>query len=142
MSHKLYNDLRDLQDKITLYFSECDVSRRPYTVAGLAHALGVSRGTLLKYQRKDGYDQFHEAIEGAKQKIEAYVEEQLFLGKPSGPIFNLKNNFKGWMDKSVSEISGPDGGAIDVKYGESENLKELRTLGDQLLKEIAMKKKR
>lgn len=69
---------------------------KPYTVSGLAVFLGTNRMTLLNYQEKDG---FFYTIKKAKAIIEAYVEERLFQGKATGPIFNLKNNFPGWKEK-------------------------------------------
>lgn len=44
--------------------------------------------------------EFSHTIKEAKEKCEAYAEEQLFIGKnPHGVQFALKNNFE-WRDKT------------------------------------------
>jgi len=104
----------DLQKAIDEYFNYCDnrlvqgydnktneqfayISPEPYTMAGLAYNLGLSRKQLLVY--KNRY-QFGNAIKDARRKVEMDVERRLMEGKAqTGAIFNLKNNF-GWKDKS------------------------------------------
>lgn len=74
------------------------VQKRPYTITGMAVALGTTRETLLDYEAKYG-DEFSDTIKRAKEMCHAYAEESLFVGKnPTGAIFNLKNNWK-WEDK-------------------------------------------
>lgn len=79
----------------------------PLTITGLALALGTTRETLLRFESGD-YDSdesalkmrnFSDTIKAAKQKIENYVERQLFRDKNvTGVIFNLKNNYA-WKDE-------------------------------------------
>lgn len=71
---------------------------KPYTMSGLALAIGVSRQTLVNYAAKDEY---FDTIKKARQKCEAYLEEGMISGKLStvGTIFNAKNNY-GWKDKT------------------------------------------
>jgi hypothetical protein len=70
---------------------------RPYTITGLALALGTSRQTLVNYE---GRGAFFDAIKEAKLRCENYVEEGLFKGDvpPAPGIFNLKNNYE-WKDE-------------------------------------------
>lgn len=69
----------------------------PYTMSGLARYLGVDRGTLLSYSKKD---EFYSTIRAAKAKIEEDVETRLLEGKAAtGAIFALKNNH-GWVDQT------------------------------------------
>lgn len=85
---------------------------RPYTISGLANALKTNRQTLLNYEDNEEY--FY-TITQAKSKCEQYAEEQLFLAKSSsGPAFNLKNNYSGWKDKSEQELTGANGGPIEL----------------------------
>ena len=91
----------ELKEKIDKYFADCDEKGKPYTVSGLAVALGTTRRTLLDYEEKD---EFFHTIKNAKAKIEAYNEEMLYNKNipTTGVIFNLKNNY-GWKDKQEIE---------------------------------------
>ena len=96
-----YKSVEDMQRDIEKYFAECDEKQKPYTVSGLAYALGTTRRTLLDYQEKD---EFSHTIKKAKTKIELFNEEMLYSKDVSttGVIFNLKNNY-GWKDKQEIE---------------------------------------
>ena len=108
-----YERVEDMEEVINEYFKKCDSAEMPYTVSGLALALGMTRETLLRYEEKDI---FSDTIKRAKQKIEEYVETRLFVsGIATGVIFNLKNNF-GWKDKTEVEQSGEMNNTITVKF--------------------------
>lgn len=96
-----YNSVEEMQNDIEKYFAECDEKQKPYTVSGLAYALGTTRRTLLDYQEKDEYSH---TIKSAKAKIEMFNEEMLYSKDVSttGVIFNLKNNYN-WKDKQEIE---------------------------------------
>jgi hypothetical protein len=90
-------------------------SQRPYTLSGLARALGVNRTTLLNYQDPAHYSE--EIAEEVRQEIlntlrlararcEEYAESQLFEGNANGAKFNLTNNYDRWTDKTVQEHEG------------------------------------
>ena len=98
---KKYESAEAMQKDIDKYFADCDEKGRPYTVSGLAYALGTTRRTLLDYQEKDD---FSHTIKNAKTKIELFNEEMLYSKDVSttGVIFNLKNNY-GWKDKQEIE---------------------------------------
>lgn len=74
---------------------------KPYTITGLAMALGTSRETLINYEKRD---EFFDTIKAAKIRVEQYWELQLLGNHATGPIFNLKNNY-GWKDKTEQDIT-------------------------------------
>ncbi len=127
-----YKTREALQAKIDEYFDSCWVDKitqvtdkdgnitesnvryqnRPYTIMGLALALGMTRETLCQYA-KDG--RFSDIVKKAKQTVEMYVEEMLLEGKnAAGPIFWLKNHAE-YRDKTEQEHTGKDGGPIQVQ---------------------------
>ncbi len=89
------------------YFKQCDVDGRNYTMSGLAQALGMSRKTLVNYEKKE---LFYSLIKNAKQIVETQLEEKVIDKKEYclGQIFNLKNNY-GWKDqqeiKTTNEVN-------------------------------------
>jgi DNA-binding XRE family transcriptional regulator len=67
--------------------------QQPYTMAGLAHRLGLSRQALMEY-KKDRGDKFGDTIKAARAIVEEFNERLLLSGKyATGAIFNLKVNF-------------------------------------------------
>lgn len=112
---KAYTDVEIMQQKIDSYFDSCFepkrdkegkilrdfdgsaimVQTKPFTLSGLALALDIDRRTLLNYSKDD---KFFPTIKKARNKIEAFLEEQLITNGGTGVIFNLKNNY-GWKDK-------------------------------------------
>ena len=96
-----YKSVAAMQKDIDKYFADCDEKQKPYTVSGLAYALGTNRQTLINYEEKQ---EFFDTIKSAKAKIELFNEEMLYSKDVSttGVIFNLKNNY-GWKDKQEIE---------------------------------------
>lgn len=91
-----FKSVKELQDKIDAYFSECEKKSRPLTITGLALALDCDRDTLLNYGKREEY--FGTLIK-ARLMCQNYAEEFLFSGKNvAGAIFNLKNNYS-WRDR-------------------------------------------
>lgn len=65
--------------------------QQPYTMAGLARRLGLSRQGLMEYKAKN---EFSDTIKAARAKVEEFNERLLLSGKyATGAIFNLKVNF-------------------------------------------------
>lgn len=114
-----YKTVEEMQVKIDEYFKDCDgayvkdgegnlltdkhghpvkTKPRPYTITGLALALGFTgRQALLNYEDKP---EFIDTIRKAKARVEQYAEERLFdRDGANGAKFNLSNNFKGWTEK-------------------------------------------
>lgn len=86
---------------------EIMTEQRPYTMSGLARALGLSRQALLEYSQREKYG---DSIQAAKDRCQEYAESQLFGPYANGAKFNLINNYQGkyqpWAEKQ--EISGPN----------------------------------
>ncbi|MCR4282797.1 MAG: DNA-packaging protein [Bauldia sp.] len=96
----------EMEPLVDSYFAECDTAEpaRPYTIPGLAQALGfVDRQSLLDYAEKP---EFSCTIKAAKLRVETQRSEKLVagVGNVTGMIFDLKNNF-GWRDKTEHELS-------------------------------------
>lgn len=75
------------------YFDECTENGEPLTFAGLAHALGFARTESLRdYCTKDTLKEFHDAMNRACLRVEAYMEKRLYDKNCNiaGPIFALK----------------------------------------------------
>lgn len=114
----LYTKVEDLQAIIDEYFDFCDnriqqvyspksdsvievVNPAPYTMAGLARRIGMSRETLAQYAKQD---QFSDAIKAARARVQEDVEVRLMEKNATGAIFNLKNNF-GYKDQTQTDLT-------------------------------------
>ena len=122
---KKFKTVEELQELIDTYFDSCfevdtktgvTYQSRPFTVSGLAYALGTSRQTLMRYEKE--FTEYSDTILLAKARIEQYAEEQLFkLRNPNGAIFALKNNWRGWEDSTTNKLIGDkDQDAIQVEH--------------------------
>lgn len=99
-----FKTVKELQELIEKYFRDCKRQKRPYTITGLAIALDTTRDVLLDYENV--YPQYSNTVKKAKQKCENFAEEKLFGNtQVAGAIFNLKNNYKNWKDRSELEIT-------------------------------------
>ncbi len=131
-----FKSAEDLQMAIDAYFSECDArtkkelvkykdytelvdvpNPKPYTVEGLASHLGVDRGTLINYSKREDF--FH-TIARAKEKILAnLIERGLDKSNDGGMTkFNLINNY-GFRDKHEDENKEITVRIIDETEGDS-----------------------
>ena len=107
MSNNIRFTADDIENKINDYFNYCNENSKPFTMSGLALFLDCSRTTLYNYDKElvkfkdiseDDKQRILNSVKRAKRMVEAYQEEQLFIGKsPVGTIFSLKNNFN-WKD--------------------------------------------
>lgn len=101
----------EMEPIIEAYFAECDAADVPYTIPGLALALGFSsRETFLDYENRSGFTYM---VKRAKLRIEGQLARELVTrpGDVADIISDLKNNF-GWKDSQEHTHTGPDGGAI------------------------------
>ena len=114
----LYNNCLDLDMDCELYFESCffevdewgDITDElrekpiPYTITGLALALGTDRATLVRYGKKED---FYNTIKKHKLRVENDYEIALRRKGTAGEIFGLKNF--GWKDKTERDlnVSGP-----------------------------------
>ena len=115
-----YKTVAELEAAIDEYFAWCDNRTKsvyikdmgdniemsdpaPYTMSGLAYALGINRRTLLDYSKRD---KFLPTVKRARERVEADVETRMSDKNTFTPglIFNAKNNF-GWVDKTEVDQS-------------------------------------
>lgn len=109
---RLYETPEEMEPAIEAYFTECDEGDRPYTVPGLARALGFAdKQSLIDYA---GRAEFSFTIKAAKARIEEQRAEALVTRQSGhvGLIFDLKNNF-GWKDQQDIDVKS-DGKAINL----------------------------
>ena len=112
-----YKSKEEIEEKIDAYFKQCEgevlkvarlaglssctifSTRTKRQVGAFGRWLGFStRLSLLNYQ---GKKEFMNTITRAKARVEAYAEERLFdRDGSSGAQFSLRNNFKGWTEKT------------------------------------------
>jgi hypothetical protein len=114
-----FKNVEELEAAIDAYFDYCDnrlkqvhskegesyaiANPEPYTMSGLAYALGVDRKTIINYQRKDEY--FH-TINRARARVEADIDRRMNDKETFTPglIFNAKVNF-GWIDQTNIDVT-------------------------------------
>ena len=121
------DEQEEMQAVIDAYFESCDANDKPYTIPGLARALGFgSRNAINRYLKRP---EFKDIISSARLRIEEQRTEQLITqNNPTGKIFDLKNNF-GWKDQSevqqttqITEVRRvilqPGEKVMDVDYDE------------------------
>jgi len=80
------------------------------TMSGLAYHLDMDRKSLLNYSKDE---KFFPTIKKARERVHKALEQRLYGNNVTGIIFNLKNNF-GWKDVKATEISGADGGPVEI----------------------------
>ncbi|WOI85983.1 terminase small subunit [Rhodococcus qingshengii] len=78
--------------------------QKPYTVSGLARALGMSRETLVQYKKNE---KFSDSILPAYERCHEFAETQLYSRNASGASFSLKNNW-GWKDRQEVDHTTKD----------------------------------
>jgi hypothetical protein len=104
-----YASPEDMQRDIDAYFAQCNAENPPL-ISGLAYHLDMTTESLRRYRDND---QFSAVVKKARQRVEMAVEMRLHGNSPTGAIFWLKNNAD-YRDKHESEVSGPNGGPIQV----------------------------
>ncbi len=106
-----FQSITALREAVDAYFVMCDDEKRPYTIAGLAHALDTTRNTLLRMQagdyiiKNEDEQAFVNTINRAKSRCLVRTEERALTGVYNSGIsqFILKNNF-GYKDLQTHEI--------------------------------------
>lgn len=86
-----------MQRAFDKYFKRQDKEKRPYTVVGIAIAVGLTRKGLCEY---NAYPEFSATLMHAKARIEEQRSESLVEAgsQVNGIKFDLENNF-GWSTK-------------------------------------------
>lgn len=88
-----YKSSQELEMCISDYFKKCQHERLVPGICGLASYLGITRKTLLNYEKNTELVDYADVVERAKTVIEAYNEQILYSKNNSGAQFILKNNF-------------------------------------------------
>ena len=136
MSNNIRFTADDIENKINDYFNYCNENSKPFTMSGLALFLDCSRTTLYNYDKElvkfkdiseDDKLRILNAVKRAKRMVEAYQEEQLFIGKsPVGTIFSLKNNFN-WKDSQEINNNTNISAVNPIQQLSTEEIKQLLT---------------
>lgn len=123
--HRKFETPEQMQKAIDAYFDKCDnavewvatkvgpmeiPSPDPYTIEGLAVALGMSRQSLLNYSKEERFDGlFVDTIMCAKTRVLNSIVTGSIKGRfnANASNFNLKNNF-GYTEKQEVGISDAD----------------------------------
>lgn len=105
---KRYKTVKEIEEAIESFFSDKIRLAKPFTIQGLALALGFnSRQSLLNYEGyTDEKDKpFLDTIKRAKLRIEENKVEGMILGEynTTAIIFDLKNNH-GHKDKTEVDL--------------------------------------
>jgi hypothetical protein len=100
----------ELKLKLEEYFK--DKTNKPYSVLELCSFLHITPETLSNWTENPETELCQLAID-AKLKIAAGWEKGELA--PALGIFLLKNHMK-YKDKHEQELSGKDGGAIEIEY--------------------------
>lgn len=95
----MYPSARMMQDAVNDYFDRCEINDKPPTMAGMALSLGFSTVASLNAYSDYG-DDYKRVVESARTRVEAYLSEQLIVGKnAAGPLASLRQQHQGWEDK-------------------------------------------
>ena len=134
MSNKAKFTADDIEQKVEDYFNYCNENNKPFTMSGLALFLDCSRMTLYQYENElikfnniseEDKKRIIDTVKRAKRMVEAYQEEQLFIGKsPVGTIFSLKNNFN-WKDSQEINNNTNISAVNPIQQLSTEEIKQL-----------------
>lgn len=112
---RLYDDPESFAQKADDYFAFVEEAGKRPTVSGLSYYMGFEDRDGFSNYASYGPD-YSRTVKRAKLRMEddrtqALIDKGTFT---PGQIFDLKNNF-GWKDKTEQELSGPDGGPVQVQ---------------------------
>lgn len=119
---KKYKTVQGLQQKVDSYFDLCASNTKikyikgeevevdnpiPPTVEGLCSHLRITRKTLWNYENAEGYEDYHEIVAIAKQRINAELLKMgLMFEAHSGLVqFIFKSTVQGYEDKSSLDVT-------------------------------------
>lgn len=109
-----YKNSIELEDKISEYFKNCQHNRIVPGICGLANYLGVTRNTILNYEKNSDLPDYNDVIARARTAIEAFNEQILYTKNNIGAQFILKNNFGYNAEQKTHNINEN----IDIPYEE------------------------
>lgn len=109
-----YQNADELEKHINFYFKYCQHNRLVPGICGLANWLGITRKTLLNYEKKSELEDYNEVVQRAKTTIEAYNEQILYCKNNSGAQFIMKNNFGYNAEQKTHNVNEN----VDISYEE------------------------
>jgi len=112
---RLYQDHASFVAKVDEYFASLETNGKRPTLAGLSYFMDFEdRETFVRYAEYD--DDFSRTVKQTRMRIEDDRWQSLIDkgGFTPGLIFDLKNNH-GWKDKTEQELTGADGGPVQVQ---------------------------
>ena len=109
-----YQNAQELENEINEYFKMCQHERQIPGICGLANYLGLSRNTLLRYEKDSDKEDYNEVIERARTTIESVNEQILYSKNNSGAIFIMKNNFGYNAEQKTHNVNE----IVDIPYEE------------------------
>ncbi len=109
-----YQNAQELENEINQYFKMCQHERQIPGICGLANYLGLSRNTLLRYEKDSDKEDYNEVIERARTTIESVNEQILYSKNNSGAIFIMKNNFGYNAEQKTHNVNE----IVDIPYEE------------------------
>lgn len=92
------------------FCQECEENKRTPTIAGLCRKMGITPRTLYNYEARD---EFSFEVNAVRLRISEVWEARLIGSGTAGAQFWLRNN-AGYKDTRQTELSGPNGGAIET----------------------------
>lgn len=107
----LFTSPAEFTELAQAYFRDRDAKEKPYTVNGLALALGMCRQSLLNYGEKP---EFLDAVKAVRAQLEDHWESRLGGPNAAGTIFWLKN--QGWSDRTELNHSGELATNLTVQF--------------------------
>lgn len=110
-----YKDHDSFAAKVDEYFASLEASSKRPTLAGLSYFMDFEDREAFGRYAEYG-DDFSRTVKQTRLRIEddrwqSLIDKGEFT---PGLIFDLKNNH-GWKDKTEQELSGPDGGPVQVQ---------------------------
>jgi hypothetical protein len=111
-----YQDAVAFAEKVSAYFDDCIDSEKRPTLSGLSYWLGFEDRETFSSYANEGPD-FARTVKRAKLQIADWLEQRLTDKNTFTPgiIFDLKNNH-GWKDKTEQELTGAEGGPVQVAW--------------------------
>lgn len=109
-----YNNVDEFENLISTYFKKCQHDRAIPGIAGLSSFLGITRKTLLNYEKDSDREEYNEIVERAKTAIEAYNEQILYSKNNSGAKFVLQNNYNYNAEQKTHNVNEN----VDISYEE------------------------
>jgi hypothetical protein len=115
---RLYQDHEAFALNTQEYFRLAEERGKMPTLAGLCLHLGFDDKESFSHYASYG-DEFSRTVKKARMIIEDDRNQRLSNAACTGVIFDLKHNH-GWTDKSQTELTGAEGGPLQVAWLKSE----------------------